>query len=319
MLLESLLECVNEIRGRIDAHGAALRKSEALTRYALIDPLLRELGWDTQNPNLVVPEYNSGNGRADYALLNGGKPAMMVEAKSLDTSLQGVVAQGVQYCVMEGTGHFSVTDGRHWEIYETYKAVPIDEKRVISFDLKGQSPAEICLQALALWRPAVQSGHVGLGRTPVIELPSQHESSPPEPPIPSTQPTSQSTDGHEWQPVSDWRPEPGTDQPVEIMFPDGSRAPIKFAYEVAVESARWLVNRNILNARHCPITTDNRGVRNLVTDNPDLLPDQYPSDKKKVGELYIGVHYGGHLHVRNARTVIKYVGQDPAQFKVRFS
>ena len=87
MLLESLLECVSEIRERIDAHGDALRKSETQTCYALIDPLLRVLGWDTKDPDLVVPEYNSGNGCADYALLNGGRPAMMVEAKSLDTPL----------------------------------------------------------------------------------------------------------------------------------------------------------------------------------------------------------------------------------------
>ena len=164
MLLESLLECVSEIRERIDAHGDALRKSETQTCYALIDPLLRVLGWDTQHPALVVPEYQSGKVRADYALLSGGRPAMMVEAKSLDTPLRDVVAQGVQYCVMEGTGHFSVTDGRRWEVYETYKAVPIDEKRIVSFDLRGQSPAEVCLQALALWRPAVQSGHVALGK-----------------------------------------------------------------------------------------------------------------------------------------------------------
>lgn len=319
MLLESLQECLNRIRERIEAHGDALRKSETQTRYALIDPLLRELGWDTQDPAVVVPEYQSGKGRADYALLNGGKPAVMVEAKSLDTPLQAVVVQGIQYCQLEGTLHFAVTDGSHWEVYETHRPVPIDQKRVVSFDLQSQSTAEVCLQALALWRPAVQSGHVGLGRTPVIELPSQHESSPPEPPIPSTQPTSQSRDGHEWQPMTDWNPEQGDDRPVEIMFPDGSRAPIKFAYEVAVESARWLVDRKILTSRHCPITKDNRGVRNLVTDDPDLLPDQYFSDKKKVGELYIGVQYNGHIHVRNARTVITHVGRDPAQFKVRFS
>ena len=35
----------------------ALRQSEMQTRYALIDPLLRELGWDTENPALVRPEY----------------------------------------------------------------------------------------------------------------------------------------------------------------------------------------------------------------------------------------------------------------------
>ena len=27
-----------------------LHKSESLTRYVLIDPLLRELGWDTEKP-----------------------------------------------------------------------------------------------------------------------------------------------------------------------------------------------------------------------------------------------------------------------------
>ena len=59
MLLESLLECVNEIRARIEAHGDALRKSETQTRYALIDPLLRELGWDTQEPGSATTSWVS--------------------------------------------------------------------------------------------------------------------------------------------------------------------------------------------------------------------------------------------------------------------
>lgn len=89
MPLESLLKLVETLRQRIDEHGNALRQSEALTRYSLIDPLLRELGWDTDDPALVIPEYRSGGGRADYALLSEGKPAVMVEAKSLGTSPSG--------------------------------------------------------------------------------------------------------------------------------------------------------------------------------------------------------------------------------------
>ena len=57
-----------------------------MTRAALIDPLLRELGWDTENPALVMPEYRLGRGYADYALLKDGKPVMMVEAKKLGNS-----------------------------------------------------------------------------------------------------------------------------------------------------------------------------------------------------------------------------------------
>ena len=38
-------------------------RSEMQTRYALIDPLLRELGWDTENPALVRPEFRGLDGR----------------------------------------------------------------------------------------------------------------------------------------------------------------------------------------------------------------------------------------------------------------
>ena len=62
MLLEELLSVVETLRGRIAAHGPALRQSEALTRYALIDPLLRGLSWDTADPSQVVVEYRSESG-----------------------------------------------------------------------------------------------------------------------------------------------------------------------------------------------------------------------------------------------------------------
>lgn len=58
-----------------------------LLRYSLIDPLLRELGRDTGDPDQVQPEYRVGTGRAEYALLRDGSPVAMVEAKSLGTSL----------------------------------------------------------------------------------------------------------------------------------------------------------------------------------------------------------------------------------------
>ncbi len=169
MPLESLLELVKTLSDRIDEHAAALRQSEALTRYALIDPLLRELGWDTANPGMVIPEYRSGNGRADYALMNNGSPAMMVEAKSFGTSLGGaVLSQGIQYCLEQGTRFFCVTDGSQWEIYETHRPVPIDQKQIVSFNLKNMPPHEVCLKALAIWRHSVMSGQVSVAQPPIL-------------------------------------------------------------------------------------------------------------------------------------------------------
>ena len=327
MLLESLLKLVETLRDRIDEHGDVLRQSEALTRYALIDPLLRELGWDTADPALVIPEFQSGNGRADYALLSNGSPAMMVEAKKLGDDLRDRArTQGIQYCIEKGTKHFAVTDGQRWEIYETHRPVPIDEKRVVAFDLKSQSPAAECLKALALWRPSVEEGYVGAGNAPVVSSPPEVNASPIPDPIPrnipeanvSASPASSQVAGGEWSPLSDWNPGQGDPMPVRIMFPDKSLDQINNGYDVAVKPTSWLIGRGLLSARDCPIT-NHAGRRILVTDDPDQLTDK-PADKKEVGGgLYIGTQYNGHIHVRNARTIIERVGQAPAQFKVRFS
>ena len=170
MPLESLLTLVEKLRERIDAYGDRLHKSESLTRYVLIDPLLRELGWDTENPTLVIPEYKGVGGSADYALFSGDKPLMIVEAKKLDTYLRNekVLTQGLAYCQKQGTRYLSVTDGRRWEIYETHKLASIDEKRIVQFDLKSQSAAEACLKALTLWEIRV-SNDVANGRLPSDE------------------------------------------------------------------------------------------------------------------------------------------------------
>ena len=100
MPLDGLLELVETLKQRIVEYKAELSQSEAQTRYALIDPFLRGLGWDTSDPGVVAPEYRVPNGMvADYALLVQGKPVMIIESKKLDEPLQGGKAldQGILY------------------------------------------------------------------------------------------------------------------------------------------------------------------------------------------------------------------------------
>lgn len=114
MPLESLYKIVEVLSERISRHSDLLRNSEAMTRYSLVDPLLRELGWDTDDPEQLWPEYNTDPGMVDYALLRGGEPVMLVEAKKLDTSLRqhNVLSQVFNYCMMLGTRYFALTDGQ---------------------------------------------------------------------------------------------------------------------------------------------------------------------------------------------------------------
>ena len=316
MSLESLLTLVEKLRKRIDVHGPALRKNEWLTRYTLIDPLLRELGWDTENPDLVIPEYKEGGGSADYALFNGDKPLVIVEAKSLDTSLRDekVLTQGLAYCQKQGTRYLSVTDGRRWEIYETHKLASIDEKRIVQFDLKSQSTAEACLKALTLWGLR-ESGHVAPEQIPVVgpthKKPTPPEPSPPSPPLLPTK---------KWQSLSRLNPKTGALPPVEIQFPDNSVLSVKAWNSLLVEVVRWLIKDNYLTRSHCPILSKPKGATHCavhtepihLSDKPFTLPVEIQSfsveTSLNVGDVVIA-----------ARNVIKSVGQKPTQFKVRFS
>ena len=49
---------------------------ETQTRYAIIDPILRALGWDTSDPKACRPEwqYEGSRLRVDYALFSGNTP-----------------------------------------------------------------------------------------------------------------------------------------------------------------------------------------------------------------------------------------------------
>ena len=187
MVLEGLLELVKTLRARIKEHLAVLSGNEMLTRYALIDPLLRELGWDTSDPATIAPEDTSGlgRGRPDYVLLANGQPVMVIEAKKLGSGLQQGTNQAIQYAMDPNrkARYFAITDGQSWEIFDTQK--PAYEMSTISFDLTASAAAEVCLKALALWHPSVAAGSVSAAQAPIVQPQDHPQEPPPEPAQPA--------------------------------------------------------------------------------------------------------------------------------------
>ncbi len=309
MPLDSLLKLVETLKQRIVEHKAALSQSEALTRYALIDPFLRELGWSTEDPNLVIPEYRSGKGSADYALMVYGKPAVIVEAKRLDTLLRDVLAQGIQYCLMEGTKHFAVTDGRRWEVFETHKAVPIEEKLVVSFDLVEDSPSEICRKAFALWRPAATAGSLEVGEPPVVAQPASPTEK--EAAVGSIRVTNEP-----WQPIASLNPGKGRKPPIQIRFPDDSIAKTPYWKSVLIENVRWLIESGKLSADRLPLKLRNS---QLISDSRVDPVGKQMKRPVALGPYFIETNFSGSACVRNSILAIQHAGQDPSAYKVRFS
>ena len=77
--VRDITEAIRKIRDRVENHGEYFLREER-SRYGLIDPMLRALGWDLSDPAQVKVEYDHyadrRNGKRmlpDYALFVEGQ------------------------------------------------------------------------------------------------------------------------------------------------------------------------------------------------------------------------------------------------------
>ena len=323
MDMDRMIALTRALRERVQSYGDDLRRSEALTRYVLIDPLLRELGWNTKDPGIVTPEYsvdiyNGGTARADYALTHNSKPLILIEAKKLgDPLLSGnAVEQGIRGCINTAADIFVVTDGQKWEIYDTRKRVPPPEMKVVEFDFIADLPSQFCAKAVALWRNGVLDGSIlaaptlqptGGGATPGLREQGSLITTP-APPVNTPAPTP----GEIWHPLSEFEYQSDT-LPEEIMFPDNSRIVSKNWSQTKREIVRWLVSggRNLA----LPIQLRNRNLVAATPTHPSGRP--FHGANSEVNGVHVDTNFTGKDMTRNIKIIINHAGQDAAQFKLR--
>ena len=228
MLIDDLVTTIETLQQRIVQYKDELGSSEALTRYVLINPLLRALGWNLEDPAQVRPEYGGvGGGLADYALFGdgaAGKPAVILEAKSLDTVLSStVVNQAFQYCFQLGIGHMVITDGNRWRCFDLLTpGLAIREREIKSITLTAEPAYKLALQLLLLWRPNLASGEPVAASEPVLST----EQATPDSQSTNTQqpatdaPPSPSDEG--WTSLAELQNVTGRPPPSVIRLPDGA-------------------------------------------------------------------------------------------------
>ncbi|GAA3989846.1 hypothetical protein [Hymenobacter antarcticus] len=119
--IATIYQVLQHVQAAAQANAAIFRKNEAATRAALIDPVLRALGWDTANVQVVEPEKTLSNElRIDYLLNDpAGQPWVVVEAKCLDSSLDkyGYVGKILGYALTLNVHTVCITDGITWHLH----------------------------------------------------------------------------------------------------------------------------------------------------------------------------------------------------------
>ena len=142
----SLLETIEKARGRIQSGSL---KNEQQVILAIIMPVLRDLGWDTTEPEQVFPEFTIGTGRVDYALLGAnGTPLVLIEAKAHHRIRESSIDQLFRYAYGAGAGIIVLTDGQEWQLYLAQKTGVVAGDRLFCHLDLSNTPTETCEKAL---------------------------------------------------------------------------------------------------------------------------------------------------------------------------
>lgn len=116
--------------------------NEQAISQGIVLRVFQNLGWDTWDTTVVWPEYQTGEGRADFALCHPpSKPAIFTEVKQPGKA-EDAVRQSLEYAFHKGVPFVVLTDGRTWSFYLPAEQGSYEDRRVYKLDLYERPSAE---------------------------------------------------------------------------------------------------------------------------------------------------------------------------------
>ena len=126
--LEGTLATVRDRIAKYQGQGIG----EQDTKAALIVPILRALGWDTEDLEAVKLEYKRkpADNPVDYALVLLRQPRLFIEAKALGAHLDDPrwANQFLGYAMAAGVEWVALTNGNEYRLYNSHATVPVEQK-----------------------------------------------------------------------------------------------------------------------------------------------------------------------------------------------
>ena len=140
--MDNIVNCIEEIKERYQKYKERAL-NEASTRMVFINPLLECLGWDTSNLDEVEPEYSTIDKKeVDYACKVDNKPVLLIEAKSLNSTLDDPkgITQIIGYAASEGVNWCVLSNGIVYKVYSSTEKIEATKKLLFEVDLLRLEP-----------------------------------------------------------------------------------------------------------------------------------------------------------------------------------
>ena len=344
---DQLLRAINKVQSEIAKRPGAFKREQQTIR-SLIDPILNALGWHTYDPECVEHEFPVGNNQhVDMALKRNGRHIALLEAKPLGTRFgEKEINQVSGYCFHTGVETALLTNGAEWRVYRPQQLgkLPFNQRQLLDIRLgKDEATAAAAAKKLNLlaydnidrleneaWRillesywnehaakdllepftrPLLKSFAMRIEKR-TVEIPIdvvrtllseklglERRPTPPQPkpyPLPSPIPNSRPTTGRS-------------------VVLAGKHIPIKYAKDVLIQTAEWLVENGKIQPAACPIRPG-RGVRYLIhTRDQHSHGRPFASPKTLSNGLFLECHFSAYNARKHSFNLLRSFGYTPPE------
>lgn len=338
-------ETLRNIVGKIKNYRPLYEQNEMAVREQIINPVLRALNWNPEDPEEVQPNISTEEGVPDYTLIKNGNKVLFLEAKNLsvDVEQKDVVRQLAQYCFGEGMKYGILTNGVVWVLFRAFQeGTTISERIVWKIDIESEESATTIsrlktiskdniddierlikkLQILEeIWQSLVEEpDEIIKGLIPVFEKFIREGYPDYEFETPEIQNFLKEKIKELMTPTEEIvypsLPESREEGKVRKMRIGNDVFEIRNSYEILTNTAEWLIRKGKLTKSVCPLTIGRK--RHLINISPKhRYGDSFRAPKQLSNGLYIETHYSTASCINYAGWLLERFGFKRDMLKVQ--
>lgn len=339
--MNNLNDALAPIIDKIKKFRSLYEQNEQAVRDQIANPILRNLGWNPENPEEVQPNVSTEEGVPDYSLIKNGKKILFVEAKklSVDIEQKEIIRQLAKYSFSEGTKYGVLTNGAVWVLIRSFEeGTTLTERIVWKTDLENEELPTVVRKITTISKTNIEDIEVLVKKVQILDEIWQSLLEEPEEMIKGLMPVVKSiiTQGYpDYQfedteiedllkervkeiisgpseeeltsetavePIS-WRGE----SPRKMKL-KGEVFELRNSFEILVNTANWLIKNGRLKPADCPVGIG-RGKRNLINKEPKhKYGCDFRAPKKLPSGLWIETHYSTAGCINYAKRLLEKFG-----------
>ncbi|MCP8309534.1 MAG: type I restriction enzyme HsdR N-terminal domain-containing protein [archaeon] len=328
-MLKEVLEVVID---RIKKFRSLYEQNEMAVRDQIVNPILRSLGWNPENPEEVQPNVSTEEGVPDYSLIRNGNKILFIEVKKLSMDIERgeVIRQLAKYCFGEGMKYGVLTNGAIWILFRAFQERTTMAERIVwKADIESDEITATMRKLNTVSKENIENIENLIKKLQILDEIWQSLVDEPEEMIKGLIPVfdrliKEGYPDHKFESseIEDFLKErikelitlteeievvPPSEQRWERGMKIGSDSfEIRNSYEILTNTAEWLIKKGKLKKSDCPIRIGRK--RYLINTIPKHPHRDFINPKQLSNGLYIDINVSRARAITNARQLLERFG-----------